>query len=163
MKRTLLFALAPCLSGCGLVEVHGPPSGWQTIQDVDALETMALTRPCTTGKGVLFLDGAAAALFGLLAGIAVEDSYPPSGTSDEVGLGMGAVSLGIGGLYAFSALKGNGRVNECRAFNARVLELRRGGASSLTSHEWLDELFPLPDLGVTGFDPVFGVPINQNQ
>jgi len=54
---------------------------------------MVLTRPCTTGKGVLFLDGAAAALFGLLAGIAVEDSYPPSDTSDEVGLGMGAVSL----------------------------------------------------------------------
>ena len=94
MKRKLLaLALVPFLSGCGLVKVHGPPSGWQTIQDVDALETMVLTRPCTTGKGVLFLDGAAAALFGLLAGIAVEDSYPPSDTSDEVGLGMGAVSL----------------------------------------------------------------------
>ena len=124
MKKTLLFALVPFLSACGLGIVHGPPSGWQAIQDVDALETMALTQPCTTSKGVLFLDWGAAALFGLLAGIAIEDSYPPSGTSDEAGLIMGAASLGIGGLYAFSALKGNGRVNDCRAFNARLFEPR---------------------------------------
>ena len=162
MRRTLLLALVPFLSGCGLVEVHGPPSGWQTIQDVDALETMVLTRPCTTGKGVLFLDGAAAALFVLLAGIAVEDVWPPSGQSDEIGLGMGAVSLGVGGLYAFSALKGNGRVNDCRALNARLFEPRRGSLSSVVSYEWLDELSPLPDLGVTAFDPVFGVPVHQD-
>ena len=43
MKRTLLFVLVPFLSGCGLVFVNGPPSGWQEIQDVDALETRALT------------------------------------------------------------------------------------------------------------------------
>ena len=133
MKRSLLFSLVPFLSACGLGIVHGPPSGWQAIQDVDALETMALTQPCTTSKGVLFLDGAAAALFGLLAGIAVEDSYPPSDQSDEVGLGMGAVSLGIGGLYAFSALKGNGRVNDCRALNARLFEPGRGSLSSVVS------------------------------
>mgnify|MGYP004133131843 FL=1 len=162
MKKTLLLALAPFLSGCGLTSVQGPLSGWQTIQDLDVLETMALTRPCTTGKGVLFLDGAVAALFGLLAGIAVEDSYPPSDQSDEIGLGMGAVSLGIGGLYAFSALKGNGRVNDCRALNARLFEPRRGSLSSVVSYEWLDELFPLRDLGVTGFDPVLGVPIHQD-
>ena len=163
MKKKLLgLALVPFLSGCGLVSVHGPPSGWQAIQDVDALETMALTQPCTTSKGVLFLDWGAAALFGLLAGIAVEDSYPPSEQLDEVGLGMGAASLVVGGLYAFSALKGNGRVNDCRALNARLFEPRRGSLSSVVSYEWLDELFPLPDLGVTGFDPVLGVPIHQD-
>ncbi|SVA86581.1 uncharacterized protein METZ01_LOCUS139435 [marine metagenome] len=162
MKKKLLgLALVPFLSGCGLVFVHGPPSGWQAIQDVDALETMALTQPCTTSKGVLFLDWGAAALFGLLAGIAVEDSYPPSGQSDEIGLGMGAVSLGIGGLYAFSALKGNGRVNDCRALNARLFEPRRGSLSSVVSYEWLDELSPPPGLGITAFDPVFGLPIKQ--
>ena len=161
MKRSLLFSLVPFLSACGLGIVHGPPSGWQAIQDVDALETMALTQPCTTSKGVLFLDWGAAALFGLLAGIAVEDSYPPSGQSDEIGLGMGAVSLGIGGLYAFSALKGNGRVNDCRALNARLFEPRRGSLSSVVSYEWLDELSPPPGLGITAFDPVFGVPIKQ--
>jgi len=161
MKRSLLFSLVPFLSACGLGIVHGPPSGWQAIQDVDALETMALTQPCTTSKGVLFLDWGAAALFGLLAGIAVEDSYPPSGQSDEIGLGMGAVSLGIGGLYAFSALKGNGRVNDCRALNARLFEPRRGSLSSVVSYEWLDELSPPPGLGITAFDPVFGLPIKQ--
>ena len=36
---------------------------------------------------------------------------------------------------------------------------RRGDQAS---YEWLDELFPLPDLGVTGLDPVFGVPVNQD-
>jgi hypothetical protein len=163
MKRKLLaLALVPFLSACGLGIVHGPPSGWQAIQDVDALETMALTQPCTTSKGVLFLDWGAAALFGLLAGIAIEDSYPPSGTSDEAGLIMGAASLGIGGLYAFSALKGNGRVNDCRALNARLFEPGRGSLSGVVSYEWLDELSPPPDLGVTGFDPVFRVPMHQD-
>ena len=163
MKRKLLaLALVPFLSACGLGIVHGPPSGWQAIQDVDALETMALPQPCTTSKGVLFLDWGAAALFGLLAGIAVDISYPPSEQLDEVGLGMGAASLVVGGLYAFSALKGNGRVNDCRALNARLFEPRRGSLSSVVSYEWLDELFPLPDLGVTGFDPVFRVPMHQD-
>ena len=161
MKKALLLALVPFLSGCGLTFVQGPPSGWQTIQDLDVLETMALTRPCTTGKGVLFLDGAVAALFGLLAGIAVEDSYPPSGQSDEIGLGMGAVSLGIGGLYAFSALKGNGRVNDCRALNARLFEPGLGCVSSVSSYDWLDELSPPPGLAITAFDPVFGLPLKQ--
>ena len=162
MKKKLLgLALVPFLSGCGLVSVHGPPSGWQAIQDVDALETMALTQPCTTSKGVLFLDWGAAALFGLLAGIAVDISYPPSEQLDEVGLGMGAASLVVGGLYAFSALKGNGRVNDCRALNARLFEPRRGSLSSVVSYEWLDELSPPPGLGITAFDPVFGVPIKQ--
>jgi hypothetical protein len=162
MKRSLLFSLVPFLSACGLGIVHGPPSGWQAIQDVDALETMALTQPCTTSKGVLFLDWGAAALFGLLAGIAVDISYPPSEQLDEVGLGMGAASLVVGGLYAFSALKGNGRVNDCRALNARLFEPRRGSLSSVVSYEWLDELFPLRDLGVTAFDPVFRVPMHQD-
>ena len=162
MKKTLLLALVPFLSGCGLVFVHGPPSGWQAIQDVDALETMALTQPCTTSKGVLFLDWGAAALFGLQAGIAVDTSYPPSEQLDEVGLGMGAASLVVGGLYAFSALKGNGRVNDCRALNARLFEPGRGSLSSVVSYEWLDELSPPPGLGITAFDPVFRVPMHQD-
>ena len=162
-KKLLALALVPFLSGCGLVDVQGPPSGWQAIQDVDALETMALTQPCTTSKGVLFLDGAAAAFFGILGVAALEDSdWGRTEGLEAVGAAMGAVSLGIGGLYAFSALKGNGWVNECRALNARLFEARRGSLSSVVSYEWLDELFPLPDLGVTGFDPVFRVPMHQD-
>jgi hypothetical protein len=133
MKKTLLFALVPFLSGCGLVFVHGPPSGWQAIQDVDALETMALTQPCTTGKSVLFLDGAAAAFLGILGGFVIEDNYQTTSTFGKVDLVLGAASLGIGGLYAFSALRANGRVNDCRALNARLSEPRRGSLSSVVS------------------------------
>ena len=57
MKKTLLLALIPLLSGCGLLFVNGPPSGWQEIQDPDQLETMRITQPCTTSKGILLLDG----------------------------------------------------------------------------------------------------------
>jgi len=162
MKKTLLFALVPFLSGCGLVFVHGPPSGWQAIQDVDALETMALTQPCTTGKSVLFLDGAAAAFLGILGGFVIEDNYQTTSTFGKVDLVLGAASLGIGGLYAFSALRANGRVNDCRALNARLFEPGRGSLSGVVSYEWLDELSPPPDLGVTGFDPVFRVPMHQD-
>jgi hypothetical protein len=160
-KKLLALALVPFLSGCGLGIVHGPPSGWQAIQDVDALETMALTQPCTTSKGVLFLDWGAAALFVLLAGIAVEDVWPSSSQSDEIGLGMGAASLGIGGLYAFSALKGNGRVNDCRAFNARLMGLGGGDAVGQASYESLGELFPIPDFRANALFPVRSLNLNR--
>ena len=133
MKRSLLFSLVPFLSACGLGIVHGPPSGWQAIQDVDALETMALTQPCTTSKGLLFLDGAAVAFLGILGGFVLEDSYPPNGNSEEVMVAMGAALIGAGGVYAFSALRANGRVNDCRALNARLSEPRRASSSSVVS------------------------------
>ena len=161
-KKLLALALVPFLSGCGLVFVHGPPSGWQAIQDVDALETMALTQPCTTSKGVLFLDGAAVAFLGILGGFVLEDSYPPNGNSEEVMVAMGAALIGAGGVYAFSALRANGRVNDCRALNARLFEPGRGSLSSVVSYEWLDELSPPPGLGITAFDPVFRVPMHQD-
>ena len=70
----------------------------------------------------------------------------------------------VAGLAAgVGTIAGIKKVNDYRAFNARLLQERRGDAQSQAGYEWLDELFPLPDLGVTGFDPVFGVPINQNQ
>ena len=151
MKKTLLLALIPLLSGCGLLFVNGPPSGWQEIQDPDQLETMAITQPCTTGKGVLLLDGLVGGMY-VVYGVA-------AGTSDYTAWGLGL--LGFAAPFLAGAGVGNQKVNNCRAFNARVLELREGSSSNLTSYEWLDELFPLPDLGVTGFDPVFGVPIKQ--
>ena len=159
--------LVPLLSGCGQLFVEGPYPGWQQILDRELsdaeIDGLVRTSTCTTSKGVLFLDGMAAAFFGILGVAALEDSDwgQSSSKSEQVGAGMGAVSLGIGGLYAFSALKGNGRVNDCRALNARLFEPRRGSLSSVVSYEWLGELFPLPDLGVTGFDPVFGLPIKQ--
>ena len=177
MKRTLLaLALVPFLSGCGLLFVHGPAPGWQDASSGD-LTTMAASAPCSTGKFPIIPD---VIIGGFGAGIVIATLYDqtqhdpgfsisPDGTrhslsgwsdSDKAAAGFGAV---LAAPYLLSAVLGNQKVNDCRAFNARLMELGQGGASSLTSHEWLDELFPLPDLGVTAFDPVFGVPINQNQ
>jgi len=78
---------------------------------------------------------------------------------DDIVEGLGKIlygAMGLGG--GIGAIVGLTKVNDCRAFNARLLQERRGDEQA--SHEWLDELLPLPDLGVTGLDPVFGVPIN---
>ena len=155
-KKLLALTLIPFLSGCGLVFVHGPPSGWQAIQDVDVLTTMSLLQPCTSTEALLGLD-VLAIVMGVVGNV---DPNAMGGTrSDEQLKYLLTGSLILGG--GIGAIGGLNKVNDCRAFNARLMELGQGGASSLTSHEWLDELFLLPDLGVTAFDPVFGVPIKQ--
>ena len=155
MKKTLLLALVPFLSGCGFAFVKGPPSGWQEIQDVDALGTRVLIQPCTSSRTLVWVDAIAG-----VGGVASMFEYEVGG-SGSVDESVGKLGYGLMGLAGgVGAIVGLTKVNDCRAFNARVLELRRGGASSVASYEWLDELFPLPDLGVTGLDPVFGVPIN---
>ena len=155
MKKTLLLALVPFLSGCGFAFVKGPPSGWQEIQDVDALGTRVLIQPCTSSRTLVWVDAIAG-----VGGVASMFEYEVGG-SGSVDESVGKLGYGLMGLAGgVGAIVGLTKVNDCRAFNAHLLELREGGASSLTSHEWLDELFPLPDLGVTGLDPVFGVPIN---
>ena len=155
MKKTLLLALIPFLSGCGFAFVKGPPSGWQEIQDVDALGTRVLIQPCTSSRTLVWVDAIAG-----VGGVASMFEYEVGG-SGSVDESVGKLGYGLMGLAGgVGAIVGLTKVNDCRAFNARVLELRRGGASSVASYEWLDDLFPLPDLGVTGLDPVFGVPIN---
>ena len=154
MKKTLLLALIPFLSGCGLAFVKGPPSGWQEVQDVDGLETRALIQPCTSSRTLVWVDAIAG-----VGGVASMFEYEMgSGSVDE---SLGKLGYGLMGLAGgVGAIVGLTKVNDCRAFNARLLQERRGDEQA--SHEWLDELFPLPDLGVTGLDPVFGVPINQD-
>ena len=77
-------------------------------------------------------------------------------------MGLAKISYGVMGLAAgIGAIVGLNKVNDCRAFTARLLQERRGNEQAQASHEWLDELFPLRDLGVTAFDPVFGLPIKQ--
>ena len=152
MKKTLLLALVPFLSGCGFAFVQGPPSGWQEIQDVDALETRALIQPCTSSRTLVWVDAIAGV--GGVASMFEYEVWRGSGEDYIIKLGYGLMGL-AGGVGAIVGLT---KVNDCRAFNARLLQERRGDEQA--SHEWLDELFPLPDLGVTGLDPVFGVPIN---
>ena len=155
-KKLLALALVPFLSGCGLVFVHGPPSGWQAIQDVDVLTTMSLLQPCTSSRTLVGVD-----VLPIAVGVAV--NLDPGGRTgvkpDDIIRIIGTGSLILGG--GIGAIVGLNKVNDCRAFNARLMELGQGGASSLTSHEWLDELSPPPGLGITAFDPVFGLPIKQ--
>ena len=159
MKKTLLLALVPFLSGCGLAFVKGPPSGWQEIQDVDGLVTRALIQPCTSSRTLVWVD-AAVALGGVSGFLEVgQDRVGYTHGYDDIEEGLAKIlygAMGLGG--GIGAIVGWNRVNDCRAFNARLLQERRGDEQA--SHEWLDELFPLPDLGVTGLDPVFGGPIN---
>ena len=165
MKKTLLFALVPFLSGCGLVFVKGPPSGWQEIQDVDALETRALTQPCTSSRTLVWVDAVTGVAW--LGNLFAYEQTPSSQygytLTDEIEAGIAKISYGVMGLAAgVGAIVGLNKINDCRAFTARLLQERRGNEQAQASHEWLDELFPLPDLGVTAFDPVFGVPIHQD-
>ena len=164
MKEKLLaLALVPFLSGCGLVFVNGPPSGWQEIQDVDALETRALTQPCTSSRTLVWVD----AVMGVtgLGGLFTYEQTPSSQygytLTDEIEVGLAKIGYGVMGLAAgVGAIVGLNKINDCRAFTARLLQERRGNEQAQASHEWLDELFPLPDLGVTAFDLVFGLPFN---
>ena len=151
MKKTLLLALIPLLSGCGFAFVKGPPSGWQEIQDVDALETRALIQPCTSSRTLVWVD-AIAGVGGVASMFEAEGSASVDEIVEKLGFGLMGLAGGVG------AIVGLTKVNDCRAFNARLVQERRGDEQA--SHEWLNELFPLPDLGVTGLDPVFGVPIN---
>ena len=157
MKKTLLaLALVAFLSGCGLTFVQGPLSGWQEAHDVDALTRMSLLQPCTSSRTLVGLD-VLAIVMGVVGNV---DPNAMGGTrSDEALKYIGTGSLILGG--GIGAIVGLNKVNDCRAFNARLMELGQGGASSLTSHEWLDELSPPPGLAITAFDPVFGLPIKQ--
>ena len=164
MKKTLLFVLVPFLSGCGLVFVNGPPSGWQEIQDVDALTTMALNQPCTSSRTLVWVDGVVAAAGVISAFERPTDDSPGYTTPQEVQAGVERIFSVVAGLAAgVGAIVGLNKTNDCRALNARLLQERRGNEQAQASHEWLDELFPLRDLGVTVFDPVFGLPIKQGR
>ena len=158
MKKTLLLALIPLLSGCGLLFVNGPPSGWQEIQDPDHLEMISITQPCTNSRALVFVDGGLAVL-NVIGGVQAL-TVGVDGFDEDQAKDWAAFSFVWAGVETVAALSGNGRISNCRAFNARVLELREGSSSNLTSHEWLDELSPPPDLGVAAFDPVFGLPFN---
>ena len=161
-KKLLALALVPFLSGCGVVLVNGPPSGWQEVQDVGALETMALTQPCTSSRTLVWVDGVVAAAGVISAFERPTDDSPGYTTPQEVQAGVERIFSVVAGVAAaVGAAVGLTKTNDCKAFNARLLEELRGNEQAQASHEWLDELFPLRDLGVTAFDPVFGLPINQ--
>jgi len=120
----ILF-IVPFLSGCGLIAVNGPAPGWETA-NAEGSQAMALTQPCTTSKNLVLLDGLVAALSGaaainaLLAGDS-PDAYGEPTANVMISLFTGA----FGVITTLGAVKGNQKVNDCRAFNARIIQLRR--------------------------------------
>ena len=177
IRATLaLLLIVPLFSGCSLLFVHGPPSGWQDAQD---LEIIALTQPCTSTSKVLPIIDGLIGVTGLLLGTVYWAATDNDLDEELRNLGI-ALLLGSGG-FGYSTYKGNKNINDCRAFNARLIELRGGDAVGQASYEWLDEfspapdfgadppdlpvaipslrwfnqLFPAPDFGANAFDPVF--------
>ncbi len=180
--------LVPLLSGCSLLFVHGPAPGWQDASAED-LTTMALTTPCTTSRGVLFLDAFGALITGSFAAVFISTGELTDGQGVEMGLWetygpvIYPVALGVG------AIMGNQKVNDCRALYDRLIVLRAGNAVGQATYNWLDEfspapdfgadppdlpvaipslrwfdqLFPAFDFGATAFDPVFGGVISNSQ
>ena len=152
-----ILLLVPFLSACGLLFVKGPAVGWEMDLDAGELETMALTQPCTSSKTLVIVDGGLAGLQAIFGAAYLSlDSweYPDKNA-------YGIASFLWAGVLTAGAVVGNGRANNCRLFNATLANARRGDTSSLASYEWLDEIFPVPDLMANAFDPVFGGSISK--
>ena len=166
IRATLaILFIVPFLSGCGLVFVKGPPTGWQGIEDPDQLEISAIAQPCTTSKTLVWLDGSAAAFYalGTFSALLVDEGPgAPRGSTGSL-----FISSIMTAITTASMVGGNRKVNDCRVFNARLLQLRGGGAVGQATYNWLDEFSPAPDFGVasqnlpaiispvSGFSPVF--------
>ena len=155
-----ILLIVPFLSGCGLVFVNGPDPGWQDAS-ADALVTMAITRPCTARRTLVWVDGVLAA--GFLASFfetksagnySVQTGYGPfSGEYNYRSYGYDYELELVTAFSAFlvtaaGAIKGLKKINDCRAFHDRLNEERRRSAQSQATYKWLDDFSPVPDFGV---------------
>ena len=167
-----ILLVVPFLSGCGLVFVNGPPTGWQEVEDADELEMLAITQPCTTSKTLVLLDGLASA-WSISNAIYAADAASEPGSEYQTHTNA-LVNAITGAITAFGALRGNQKINDCRVFNARLLELRGGDAVGQATYNWLDEFSPIPDFGIAsqnllaiippvrGFSPAFSGSISNS-
>jgi hypothetical protein len=145
--------LIPFFSGCSLLFVKGPAPDWQNANAQD-LGTMALTQPCTNSKILPIIDGVLAGL-NAVYGIAIfSDKDDFEWETDMNANFAGSMAFVWSGVLGYSTHKGNKNVNDCRAFGARLLEQRRGGAVGQASYEWSDELFPIPAFRANALFPV---------
>ena len=167
MKKALLLALVPCLSGCGFALVNGPPKDWESV-DADGLQAMAeinQTLPCTKGETFVVRHGLEAdkllGTISLIYGAIIVREEMVDSPGGQSAYPYGFQNLALGAAFLLSARSGNRKAEGCKAFNARLLQERRLDAQSLNSHEWADKLSPPHALGVTLFDPVFGLPIKR--
>ena len=121
VRRALwLLVLIPSLTGCGFLFVDGPPVGWENVEDPSELEAVALMTPCTSGKTLIYMDAAMAAIHAL---------YFLEADWDHGYRAQGLLYTGLfAGTFGLSAVTGNRRVNECAAFNAHVYQQLRNSA-----------------------------------
>ena len=157
--------LVPFLSGCGLLFVEGPASGWQDASAED-LPSMAASAPCTNSKTFPMIDAVLSAANGVygIVGFFQSDTHKGLFGSESVSYYQGRsekelmhrsiAALIWSPVQAFSAVRGFRKVNDCRAFNVRLSEERRRGTQSQASYEWSDELFPIPDFRANALFPV---------
>jgi hypothetical protein len=147
----LFFALLPVISGCGHIFASGPPINWESSTD---LESIALTQPCTNSKALVAVDGVFGTLYAL-QGLA----YSTQDIEDK-GIVVG-VSLMMAAADLTGAVAGNKKVNNCKLFNAAVLQQRRGNGSdnfSLLSSDWNEKNATTPWIESFGVSPLPKIP-----
>ena len=117
---------------------------------------MAITRPCTASRTLVWVDGVLAA--GFLTSFF--ETKPAGNYSVETGFHGEYRSFGydyeLNLVTTFSAflvtaagaIKGLKKINDCRAFHDRLNEERRRSAQSQATYKWLDDFSPVPDFGV---------------
>ena len=125
MKKILIAPLAVALSGCGILFVAGPAPNWESA-DERAIQTMAVSHPCTDSQVMPKIDGILAGL-NLVSGAYLLATDAPRGAfkdkrNRERNI-TGGINLSWSAIQALSFSKGKKKVNDCRAFNARMLEL----------------------------------------
>jgi hypothetical protein len=123
MRKMLTVPLIMTLSGCSLLLVEGPPSNWQTA-DGPALQAMAV-QPCTDSQIVPRLDGIFAGLNSIAGAYLLLTGTSSYRVDQRERNQVGGITLGWGLLQFFSYGNGSQKVNDCRAFKARMLELSR--------------------------------------
>lgn len=125
VRKTLwLLLLIPSLTGCGFLFVDGPPVGWENVEDPSELEAVALMTPCTSGKTLIYMDAALAAIYALgFSAVAFDDDWYYDAKTE------GLLYTGLfSGTFSLAAVTGNQRVDECAAFNAHVYQQLRNSA-----------------------------------
>jgi len=112
MRKFALLIPVLLASGCSLAFVERPPDP-QFRFPGDPVQ-------CTDRSPLPFLDGVAAGLY-MTAGIA--SYHDDSLTGDEKNAALG-IGLLWGGLLAYSALDGAGKIRECREAKAEYIRER---------------------------------------
>ena len=144
-KILAVLLLALTVSGCSFALVQGPPEGHESM----AYFACTDSREWPTAD---LLYAGATGLLGItviLAGRNDNSAWDP-----EDGLGL----IVISGLSGIAAKKGFEKVSACRQAK---LEQAQRSVTLAPVVDWLDELFPVPDLGANALDPVFGGSISN--